>query len=257
MHIRQIILILGLVLLLLIPVGRAEHVRNQIRSIGAVVIEPLYTASASLRKVFISIRDLKDLPRQNEALSSTVTELLVENAELKEVQHENSLLRDELKFSENGAKQTFIAARIISRSAFSLQSMITINKGNDDGITTGQAVTLSGAYVGKIISSNNHMANVELITSPNAVTQGQLQNSRMTGIVRGGIRGLILENIPQDTSIAEGENVLTSGLGGTLRAGLLIGTIQGVISKKNDIFQSARIKSAANIDRADILFVEK
>ena len=136
------------------------------------------------------------------------------------------------------------------------QDIVSIDKGQSSGVKADQPVTSSGALIGKIIYAGNSTADVELITSSNAVTQVQLQNSRTSAILKGGIRGLMLEFIPLDIVIAPGEGVITSGLGGNLRPGLVIGTVDRVVSQKNEVFQRVSVKSAANISRADLVFIE-
>lgn len=249
------VMIIGAILIL-IPGRQAEGVRQSFKKGLAPITGLIYRSSASVRKTILVIRDLKAAPAENQELSSQIAQLLTENARLKEVDYENSLLRSELKLSSSQPNRKLVGGRIISRSTFSFLDVITIDRGTKDGIKADQPVTLNGALIGKIISVGSGTADVELITSSNAITQAQLQNSRVTGVIRGGIRGLVLDYVPQDTPVTPGETVVTSGLGGNLRAGLLIGTVIDVISKKNDVFQSISIKPAVNISRVDWVFVE-
>ncbi len=255
---RRYSILIGIILvvMLLLPTPFTQEIRSQVKSFIVVIMRPLYRGSNGVRKLTLTIRGLRSLPKENEYLSGEVSRLLVENSRLKEVDHENTLLRDELKFSQGNTERHLVAARIVARSAFSFQDLITIDRGSQDGLSVGQAVTSSGALVGKIIGVGSHAADVQLITSSDAITQAQLQNSRATGIVKGGIRGLTIENISQDVPMAEGELIVTSGLGGALRQGMLVGSITQIISRKNDIFQAATLKAAVNINRLDIVFVE-
>ncbi len=245
-----------ILLLLVLPVSLSSKVRGTVKGGLSYAVRPLYAGSNALRSVGLTLKNIRTLPAENNSLSNEVTQLLVENSRLKEVDYENSLLKSELKFEQTDPGRRIVAGRIIARSALSLQNIVTIDRGADAQIKVGQPVTLQGALVGKVVAVGPKTADVELVTSSSAITQAQLQNSRATGIVRGGIGGLVLDNIAQDTHVDPGENIITSGLGGSLPAGLLIGTVIDVVSQKNDIFQSVRIKSAINVERIDIVFVE-
>lgn len=239
-----------------LPVSWASRIRSTIKQEITPVLNPLYQSSLGLRKIAMLTHDLKNLPKENEDLSREVSSLLSENARLKEVDHENALLKKELQISSPDQNRKLVEAKIVARSSLSFLDIVTIDKGSSEGIKTNQAVTLNGSLIGKITSTASRSSDVELVTSGNAITQAQLQGSRATGIIRGGIRGLVLEYIPQDVQVVPGEMVITSGLGGEMRSGILIGTIMETISKKNDVYQSFSVKPATNISRVDLLFVE-
>lgn len=245
-----------IVFLLIVPLSTSQNVRSSFKDVFSPLLKILYTNSNRVRNFAIVVANIKNLPKENDQLSSEVTRLLVENSNLKEVVHENELLKNELNLSRSETKRKLVGARIISRSAFVFQDVVTVDIGKKNGIKVGLPVTSSGALIGRVINVGNNSADVELITSSNAVTQIQLQNSRTTAILRGGIRGLIVEFVPQDITVVEGESILTSGLGGNLRPGLVVGTVDRVLSQKNEVFQRVSVKPAANISRADIVFVE-
>lgn len=216
----------------------------------------VYQRSLGLRKIGLVLRDLHQLPNQNEDLTKEVSRLLSENSRLREVEHENQLLRQELKIPADEKRFTILASHVINRSALSFLDVAAIDKGSLDGVIVGQAVTLGGALLGRVVAVMAHSADVQLITSSDSIVQSQLQNSRALGIIRGGIHGLVLDYIAQDTTVAAGESVVTSGLGGNLRAGIMIGTVEHTLSQKSDIFQSMSVKPTVRLNQIDIVFVE-
>ncbi len=254
---KLVIWIIAFILLILIlPSRLISAIRSKTEQIIMPASRYLYQESAGWRHVVLTIHDLRQLPKENQTLNDQVAKLLVENAQLKEVQKENDLLRSQLKIVSHSTSTKLILAHFISRNIFSFQDIATVDQGSSSGVVVNQPVTLDGALVGRVITVYKNSAEVELITSNTAITQAKLQDSGATGIVRGGIQGLVLDYIPQDVSFKPGENVLTSGLGGSLPPDLLIGTIIGPVSQKNDIFQSFSIQPAVNISRADLVFIE-
>ncbi len=253
---RTVLLVIVTAALLIVPSMIITPVRSAGRQLLRPVTSALYAKNVTVRRWVGIVHNLSSLPAQNDTLSGQVAELSAENARLKEVDHENTLLRAELQVSPVGSPRHIVAARVTNSSPFSYLDRISIDRGGNDGIKGGQAVTIHGNLVGKIVSVSDKSADVLLITSIDSIVQAELQNSRTNGVVRGGIHGLVLESIPQDTSVTVGENIVTNGLGGSLRPGLLIGTVSGIISKKNDIFQSIAIKPAINLSLVDVVFVE-
>lgn len=256
---RQKYLIIGLIvvsLLIIVPSKVSDGLKGAVLFITHPIVAFVFNRSMSVRHWVLVFRDLKNLPLENEELTYRISDLLSQNTLLKEVEHENALLRDELAISHQIPERHIVAAHVVSKNVFSFLDSLVIDKGTSDNVSVGQAVTLRGVLVGKVTSASLHESNVQLITSADAITQAQLQNSRMNGLVRGGIAGLILEFIPQDTTVVPGENVITSGLGGDMRSGILIGTVISVISKKSDIYQTITIKPAAPLNAIDTVFVE-
>jgi len=250
-----IILVVGVALFCL-PTSWSGQLRSWVKAVISPISSGLYHSSSAVRKYAITIRDLNKLPAENEDLSKQVASLLVENARLKTIDQENAQLKAELKYVSALPNLKQIGAKIIARSALSFEEQVIIDHGSDDGIKAGQPVSVEGALVGKVLSVGAHTADVELITSSTAITQVQLQSSKANGVLRGGISGLTIDYISQDAQVTSGEMVVTSGLGGDVRNGILVGTIVNVGSKKNDIYQTASVKPAININRIDVVFVE-
>jgi rod shape-determining protein MreC len=83
-----------------------------------------------------------------------------------------------------------------------------------------------------------------------------VQNSRVTGIVRGHIdSGLLMERIAQGETISPGDIVLTSGLGGNFPDKLVIGQITEVLQRDSDMFQRARIRPTVDFGKLEEVMV--
>jgi rod shape-determining protein MreC len=84
----------------------------------------------------------------------------------------------------------------------------------------------------------------------------RVQNSRVTGIVRGNIDGgLVMERIPQGETVSPGDIVLTSGLGGNFPGKLVIGQITEVSRRDSDMFQSARVRPTVDFGKLEEVLV--
>ena len=119
------------------------------------------------------------------------------------------------------------------------------------------AVVYNGVLVGQVSVVYKTTSKVTLITSKDSMVQAMLQDSRANGLLKGGLSGLYLDNIVLDTQYKTGENVITSGLGGDIRQGILIGTAGKMQSYSSGIFESIEVNPLVDFSKLEIVFVEK
>ena len=225
-----------------------------------VVTEPVLAAETQGAKksinFFTVIISLRDLARENAELRARNTELEAKVTELKEIEHENAILRQELTFTEE-TKKDYVPAQLIGRGATGLHKDLILNRGREDGIALGQAVVAQGYLVGVINHVQDSQSTVLLINHPRSLVPALLQDSRSTGLLRGGISGLSLTDILIDAPVQTGETILTSGLGGELAAGIPIGKVVSIDAKKGDITKTAAIVSPIDPTKLELVFVRK
>jgi len=203
-----------------------------------------------------------DLAVQINDLKNKVEQLTVENASLKKLQDENSVLRRHLKFLESGQPKKYVLANVVSREILNgpEESMgdLVIDKGRDDGLMVGLAVLdENGAVVGKIMIAEEKISRITLITNSNCKMAVTLQNVERTIGVTSGNLGLTVDMnyIPQLEKVAVGDLAVTSGLEANIPRGLLIGQVAKVNKGSNDIWQSANIQPSANLDNLPIVSI--
>jgi len=207
--------------------------------------------------LFLStLSDVHDLALQNERLSLKVKQLEAENAQLKELKKENEVLKKEIGFVKENKEAKLIPSYVIGRTP-DLRYLI-LDQGSRKGIKKGQAVISEGLLVGKIAEVNPLTSKVLLITNPISAVPAITQESRVSGLVKGEIGyGLIMEDLPKETPLVPGENVVTSAIGGDYPKGLLIGKIKETISSPADIFQSASLTPLLNFEKVELVFIVK
>ncbi len=142
------------------------------------------------------------------------------------------------------AHVTGVAAQIVTRSLPDA-SLITIDKGADDGLVSGSAVTIAGGHLlGVVTDVAAGSAQVRLLSSAHSSIPAMIVNSAHTiGLVEGQ-EGTVLsmQYIPLDSTLREGDVVVTSGLAGGLPSGLVIGLVTKVISVETAPFLEALIE---------------
>jgi rod shape-determining protein MreC len=253
--------ILIVVAILIVLAAVVPYTRKKISASFSYVFSPVIhvvsRSSFATRGLFYGIAELSDLKKMNQSLTDKLTNAQIDKNDYNELKIENETLKKQLGFMETHQNRELIPAKIIGRDPVSYMDYIVIDKGQNDGISTGMAVITDGALVGKITESNPNSAKVTLITSKDSLVQAMLQDSREEGILRGGLAGVTLDNIPQEVDAKQGDMVITSGLGGDIEQGLMVGTISGVTSGSADIFKSLSIQPTVDFTKLELVFVLK
>ena len=266
-----VLLILGLLLLVFHESGYLAPAENVLH----YVLDPLQRVFANVIEgagdLFQTVRQVRELRAQVEELQAQTNALTVENVRLREYEAEAQQLRAMLNFTSEYPVAAFLGAEVIGREACdafpcaevlstdpnAYLRYITINMGNQQGLEVGMPVVSDGAgLVGRIAEVSLRTAKVKLLTDPDSAVAALLQTSRATGLVVGHSDGALrMKYIPQGESISNDEIVLTSGLGGFLPKGLVIGQVTEVLQEDYELFQSATMRPAVDFSRLELVLV--
>jgi rod shape-determining protein MreC len=251
----------GAVVVLLIAVfvilnltGGAKSFREFFYSFSSPIQKNLWRSGANVSDFFESIFQIKDLKAENESLKLQNQELTAKVAELSEFQKENETLRNALQI---GLEKDFrlVLAQVTSKEVG--KDIILINKGQKDGMAVGMPViTEQKVLLGKITEVNDYFSKVSLITDKDSVFDAKIQETGVEGVVKGaGNFSAIFDLVPRDAQIKEGEEVVTSVLGGVFPGGILAGKIVKIKKNDTESFQKAEIQPVFDIKELDNLFV--
>lgn len=200
-------------------------------------------------------RDLASLTAQLEAENK---KLLSENINLKILADENEALRQQLSFYSRHNYRKALANVISRESGGGENKVIVLDHGRSEGIAAGQAIIVGdGIVVGKIFLVKANTAYGYLITDARAQLAATGVNRQSTSGVTKGELGLTvrLNFIPQTEEVEAGEIIITSGLEADIPRGLIIGNVVEVTKETDDLFQSAVINPAVNLNNISIVSV--
>ncbi len=187
-----------------------------------------------------------------EGLATSISDATADESTLSGLRQQNSELRSLLAQAEEyriksqeyekllEIKDTFSvvgpAAHIIGRSTDAWNQTITIDVGSDEGVSAGLTVMGTSGVIGQVVAAEPASSTVRLLSDPSSGAAAMIQSSRVEGIVRGSLDGLLyLENVAADVAVNVGDVVLTSGLGGSYIRGLMIGTVARVEGNLGDV----------------------
>jgi len=212
--------------------------------------------SGGISDVFGFLGSIGDLKNENENLIQKNQELLAENTRLKDIEKENGVLRDEFGLAPKN-KYDLEASFVIAQDPQGLGNYVIVDKGNDKGIRIGMpAIVSKGILIGRVSDVFSNTAKITLITDPASAINAEVQDSGSKGILNGeyGL-GIRMNMISQAQEIKEGDAVVSSGLGGEMPRGLVIGNISRIDQSKDKLFQEASILPEANLSDLRIVFL--
>ena len=238
----------------------------------------LETVRSVLATLVYPIQYVVDLPLQaGRWLSqSLVTQqsLLEENTRLREEQlllnsklqrfsilmEENKRLRELLESSASlgeGVERVLIA-ELIAVEMESFRRQIVINKGQREGVYDGQPVVDATGIMGQVVHVNQFSSTVLLITDPTHSMPVQINRNGLRAIAVGTGQDnvLLLENLPTNSDIREGDLVISSGLGHRFPRDYPVGTISKINFEPGEAFAHVQVIPSARLGQSrEVLLV--
>lgn len=202
---------------------------------------------------------------------ATQKHLFSENARLKEEQlflqgklqtlaaleKENANLRELLQSGSQVTNDMFTAS-IINIDPDPFTHQVIINKGKNHGVYQGQTMIDANGIMGSIINVNEIESRAMLITdASHAVPVENVRNGQRAIAAGTGGANLELRHVPKSIDIAEGDIMITSGLGGRFPVGFPVGKVIEVKRDRGKPFASIVLQPSAKLDRGGHVLLVK
>ena len=204
---------------------------------------------------FTNINNLKE---ENEQLQARNNELEETLRELETIRAENETLKEYLNLSEKYSDYETVAADVINRDISNYSKTIVINVGKKSGIEENMTVIASEGLVGYVISVTDTTSKVQTIIDSSSNTSGMLSSAHDSIVCKGMLedeKNLKAVYIQTDATIAQGDTVETSGLGGIYPKGIFVGTVSKVVNSGNLTDRYALVETAVNFNKLDTVLV--
>ncbi len=221
-------------------VSRIPLIAGALHRISGGMYAVANTVAQMTSRVFAN--DDSTMHRLN-ACVETLVDQVARNTRLASAEDEVAQWRQLFAYERTSENLQKVAARVIARGVLA-SSDIIIDRGERDGIRIGNAVVIGEGYLlGTIIRVQETQATVRLIEDPqSAITATILGQEKTLGLVVGNEGAVLsLQYVPQDATIAIGDSVVTSGLGGNIPEGLLIGIVETVTTEESAPFVTATV----------------
>lgn len=257
------LLTLGILLILAILIVTVGARAGLLRPAISAVMVPLAPLAQLLTGGVDAAASLADEPEDYAALQQrtrelerALAELQTEIVRLREIEADYYRLSGLVDYAAQHTDQDLVTADVIARDTSGYLRYVIINRGARDGIAVGNPVINEQGLVGRVERAAATSAWVRLAIDQDSAINAFLQNARAEGTVIGQLQGgLRMELIPQAAVVEPGDLVLSSGLGGTFPANILIGQITSVRRQQAALFQEAEVRPTVDFSSLRVVSV--
>jgi rod shape-determining protein MreC len=238
--------------------GIIKPLENFLFFLAKPIANRFYSLSSSAHQAYRDSQNQVDLNKKIKELEDKIAELSVEKADCREAIDGNLKLEKALNFrKENNFK--LIAANVIAKENIDKDNRdLVINRGLKDNLKIGLAVVdEQGVLIGKVVEAKDSISRICLSINPNCEFAASIQNQTKTQGLVGGNLGLTIKMsyIPQLEKISIGDTIITSGLGGGIPRGLVVGQVTEVRSENNEVWQEAMIDPPVDFNNLTVVSV--
>jgi len=250
-------LILTLVLMLIVStVGRQEF--NTPHKLALEVLGRAQSGASSVGGFFKTFwhnySTLIGIREENERLKEELRKYKAATTRYREAVATNVRLTKLLELKETLPPPT-LTAQIIGKDPSQWFKTLIIDRGSSDGVENGMpAVTVEG-IVGQVVNTSPHYAKLLLANDPNSALDAVIQKSRIQGIIKGNGNDFDLYYVLKNAEVAQGDEVVTSGLGTVFPKGLMIGTVTNVTKNRRGMFQNITVTPAVDFSQLEQVII--
>lgn len=222
----------------------------------------VYSPFKGISRFINDIVSLGDVLEENKILKSNVEKIESLEAENIELKQEIEKLKEELDIDYVLTDYNYLNATVVSRNSMYWYNNLSVDKGSKNGVEEGMVVINSTGLIGKVTNVGKYSSDVKLITSTDTsnkisviVTNG---DDNLVGVINGynyeeGY--LEVEGISNTETVAVGDVVYTSGLGGVFPSGILIGYVDSITTDVYDLAKIINVKPSAKFDNINYVTI--
>ena len=233
--------------------GRLTAAPQELLSVVLTPLQKVTSAlsggAASVWEKYTSIDDVMD---RNEQLEAENAELRQQMVDYDRIKAENDAYKALARIQDTNSEASYVSAFVIGRDPLDEFGGFTLDQGSTDGVAVNDAIISDRGYLlGVVVEVDATSCKVMTILHPSFNAAGVISRTRENGIITGSADyaadgQCVLTNLDRATEAREGDQVITTGLGGVFPANLLVGTVQEVVPE-----QSGKSSSAVILPGAD------
>lgn len=140
--------------------------------------------------------------------------------------------------------------QVIARSYAGDDQKVLVWKEEGDPFVVGEGVGTGKILLGIIAEAKNDLAVVEMLTHSESAIPGMVSGKENTVGILSGTGGSWMEfsYVPKGSDISVGDTIVTSGLGGSVTRGLVLGTVREIIDADPSPFYRIKVEPAIYSD---------
>lgn len=235
--------------------GIGKTVSPQSSFFGALVtpFQQIFSSvGRGVNNFFTSIDRAEQLETENNELREEIRALREDVVDLDKYKNENEFYKSFLELKEKNKDFKFENSTVVAAESIISSGTFTVNSGSLRGVEVHDPVITADGLVGYVSEVEATYSVVESILSPNLNVGVIDSRTRETGIVGGDVelfgKGRArLSYLSRNSSVAMGDYLITSGVGGMFPEGILVGTVEEIGTETGGVSIFAEIKPAADL----------
>ena len=241
--------------------GSAPYFQQVTSDMTAVLGRAFSTPINAINRFFSNVNTLQDTFEENQRLKQEIDQIAETQAEISTLKSDNERLKEELDLQATLTDFTYLTGSVIARNPDMWIDQVIIDRGSSDGLEIGMSVMSNNGLAGRVTDVNPTSSKVTLLTTTDdtaVLTSAEiiLEDETIFGVINGydtNRNQLIMDQIIAESDIELGTDVVTSGMGGLVPRGLLVGTVAEVALDSHGLGQRVFIEPATNFK--DIRYV--
>ena len=249
------LLIVGLAAVSLMIVDSYTTWLSPLHKVADNVVRPLYWITnipagiqdwGKISVISRGVLEQDNLRMQQESLIhlgqlQRMSELAAENVRLRQLLNATELLMDSVLVTE-----------VIGVSPNPQGHTVTIDRGRDDGVYVGQPLLDAEGLMGQITTVYSGHSIALLITDSTHALPVQVLRNGVRSIAEGvsDFNRMTLRFVSPTADIIEGDQLVSSGLGGLFPVGYPVGVVTSIKQKPGAIFVDVDVDPSAQLDRS-------
>lgn len=265
--VKVAVVLLVVVLGVLIGTGIRSGLAGPLAEGTGALKMPVQKAATSLidwmESLYGYIYQYDRLVEENHSLRAQIAELQQRARDYDEVAAENERLRELQNLRDRHEDFVYESAKIVSWDSSNYASAFTIAKGSNEGLELGDSVvTEYGALVGQVTELGERWATVRTLIDVNTNVGALIGDTGASGMVVGDFTLMQqgqtrVTYLSSGSQIFKGDELLTSGAGGSFPPGLIIGEISAIMSEAGGQTTYGIVEPACDLDTLAQVFIIK
>lgn len=238
----------------------SDGVFNVVTAIRYSLFEGPINATNQQFKEIVNLQNVTD---ENKLLKENVLSIARDQAYITELERKNEELTKMLEFKDNNSKLNLVTSRVIFRDFERWNNTVKIDVGQDDGVKVNDAVILPEGLIGRVEQVDKTSSVIRLLISPDKVSKVAVKielgdNKYVDAIIdsyNASENAFELSLLETSDLIEVGNRVVTSGSGGLIPSGILVGDIVSEEASVNQLGSRILVKSNADFTSFENVFV--
>ena len=230
-----------------------------------VIASPFRAAGGAVSGWVTNVGDyfdsLEELQQTNNELRRQVAELERQLRQAKEDSEENARLRALLNLHQQRQDFVFETADIVGRGSSNWSSTLTLNKGTLNDIAVGDCVVNEeGFLVGIITDAGLNWSTVTTLVDTGSQLGARVFRTGEVTVAQGDLslmsqNLLRLSYLEDESSLMNGDLIVTSGLGGFYPSDLVIGAVKEIRTDDTGLSRYAILSPQVDLSQLRQVFI--